>query len=398
MNGARSGPAVRLTEAQKLDWLRLIRCENIGPRTFRFLLNRYGGAGAALEALPALIAAGWSGRKIKLASRSDAEREMEAALACGARFIALGESEYPASLRAIESPPPLIAARGYLPALQSSMAAIVGARNASAAGLAMAERLARGLGAAGYVVVSGLARGIDAQAHRAALTSGTVGVCAGGLDRPYPAEHAGLIEQMLEHGAAVSEMPFGWEPRGRDFPRRNRLVSGLALGTIVVEAARRSGSLITARFAREQNRELFAVPGSPLDPRAEGPNDLLREGAHVCASDQDVIEVLAPLVRRGALQYDLLLEAGRPEGGEPLWDEREASDADDSDEAPAPAGEPLDALLARLLGPSPVSVDDVVRVSGRPARDIRNALVELELQGRLARHGGDMVSLVETRP
>jgi DNA processing protein len=265
--------APRLTDEQRLDWLQLIRCENIGPRTFRTLLNRFGGAGPALEALPDLIRKTSSGRAIKLATRAETEDEMLAAAAIDVRFIALGEPEYPAALRAIDAAPPLIAVRGQDNVLLEPGVAIVGSRNASAAGLAFTDRLARGLGRAGFVIVSGLARGIDLAAHRASIETGTIAVLAGGGHaRPYPAEHAPLLDEIAKKGAIVSEMPLNWEPRGRDFPRRNRIISGLALGTVVVEAARRSGSLITARFASEQGREVFAVSGSPLDARSEGTN------------------------------------------------------------------------------------------------------------------------------
>ena len=278
MAASRAHEGMRLTDEQRLDWLRLIRTDNVGPRTFRALVNHYGGARAALAALPDLARRGGATRPARVHSRPDAERELAAAQALGVSFVALGESDYPRRLQMIDDAPPLLAVRGRTAALDRPMVAIVGSRNASAAGVRFAERLARDLGAAGFVVVSGLARGIDAAAHRASLASGTVAVLAGGHDRIYPPEHAGLADAILADGAAVSEMPLGWEPRARDFPRRNRLISGLALGVVVVEAARRSGSLITARIALEQGREVFAVPGSPLDPRAEGTNESAQAG------------------------------------------------------------------------------------------------------------------------
>ena len=276
---------------------------------------------------------------------------------------------------------------------------MVGARNASGAGLAFTERFSRGLGAAGFVVVSGLARGIDGCAHKATLSTGTIGVLAGGLDRPYPPENAGLIESVATRGALISEMPLGCEPRGRDFPRRNRIVSGLALGVVVVEAERRSGTLITARFAREQGRDLFAVPGSPLDPRAEGTNDLLAEGALMCRSAGDVVQRLAPLAQRGG-GYGLLAEPGAVYIHEPLWDEY--------DEEPDTPEETLSPALAEkretarafapqtiddLLGPAPLSVDELARVSGCTPGEVRLRLQELELQDKIERHSGDRVSL-----
>jgi DNA processing protein len=265
---------LRLTDAERLDWLRLIRSENVGPRTFSGLLRHYGSAGAALAALPELARRGGAARPGYICSPAEAAREIEAAQAAGGVFVGLHEPEYPVALRAIADPPPLIAVRGDLGTLTRPAVAIVGSRNASAAGQKIAGRLARELGGAGFVVVSGLARGIDAAAHRASVDTGSLAVLAGGHAHIYPEEHVRLLEDLLHTGAALSEMPFAWEPRARDFPRRNRLISGVALGVVVVEAAARSGSLITARDALEQGREVFAVPGSPLDPRAEGTNHL----------------------------------------------------------------------------------------------------------------------------
>jgi DNA processing protein len=409
----------RLTDEQRLDWLQLIRCENVGPRTFRTLLNRFGGAGAALEALPDLIKRAATGRAIKIATRAEAEAEMAAAAAIGVSFIALGEPDYPAALRAIDAAPPLIALRGQAKALSEPAVAIVGSRNASAAGLAFTDRLARGLGRAGFVIVSGLARGIDLAAHRASLESGTIAVLAGGHARPYPAEHAPLIDEIAEKGVVVSEMPLNWEPRGRDFPRRNRIVSGLALGTVVVEAARRSGSLITARFAGEQGREVFAVPGSPLDPRAEGTNDLLREGATLCTRVEDVEEALAPLLGRKPDDIFTESEAEAASGKrERLWDELDlfgeeppqaetapilwsaeeegpASAPSRSTNGPGPqSAEDRRTQLVSLLSPAPVNIDDLVRAMECPASEVRALLFELEIAGRLARYGGDLVALI----
>jgi len=404
--------SVRLTDAQRLDWLQLIRCDNVGPRTFRALVNKFGGAGAALRALPELLRNAKGERAIRLFARDEAEREIAAAAKSGVRYVALGEADYPATLRAIDSPPPLIAVRGRAEALSRPAVAIVGSRNASAAGLAMAERLARVLSKEGIVVISGLARGIDAAAHRASLPSGTVAALAGGHARLYPAEHAELAQAICENGAIISEMPHEWEPRGRDFPRRNRLVSGLALATVVVEAARRSGSLITARFAGEQGREVFAVPGSPLDPRAEGTNDLLRSGATLCTRAEDVLEAIAPMIAGGAPRADLFGEDAGLARTEPLWDESDLFDVG----ANAPPhtlpdhemnepreifahGTPAtdaDAALERvsaLLGPSPIGVDDLLRAAQLPAQAVHTALLELEIEGRLARHGGNRVSL-----
>jgi DNA processing protein len=413
----RAGPAARLTDEQRLDWLQLIRSENIGPRTFRTLVNRFGGARAALEALPELVARHGGGRRVVIASRDDCRRELERVDRLGARLVAGGEPEYPPALRMIDDSPPLICVRGDLSALMRPIVAIVGSRNASAAGLAFADRLARELADADFVVASGLARGIDQRAHRASLGTGTIAVLAGGLDRIYPHEHIGLADEIAERGVVVSEMPLGWEPRGRDFPRRNRIVSGLSLGVVVVEAARRSGSLITARFANEQGREVFAVPGSPLDPRSEGANDLLRQGATLCVSGNDVISALAPLVQGGLperrdLDEDMAYAANR---AETLWDEtdlfgdhsppladpllefdddggRDAAHTGKVDFIQAPAGpRDLRRAVEELLGPSPVSIDDLVRAAGASAGEVQAALFDLELEGKLARHGANMV-------
>ena len=392
---------MKLTDEQRLDWLRLIRSENVGPRTFRALINRFGGAAAALDALPDLARRG--GRPmLKVASRNDAEREMAIAGRLGVRFIAMGEAEYPRPLQAIDTAPPLIAVRGSTEVLARPSIGIVGSRNASAAGLTFTERLSRQLGEAGYVVVSGLARGIDTRAHKATLETGTVAVLAGGHDKVYPSENEPLLRAIVEHGGAViSEMPMGWEPRGRDFPRRNRIVSGLSYGVVVVEAARRSGSLITARFALEQGREVFAVPGSPLDPRAEGTNDLIREGATLCSSVEHVTSVLEPLIAAGPR-----LDTGAEEpkhllGTEELWDELDLPDVPRAPTGSVPPSAGIDeegtdgsAELIHLLGPSPVAVDDLVRQSGLSIRTVQMTLLELEIAGRLERHGGNAVSLI----
>ncbi|GEP05930.1 DNA-processing protein DprA [Methylobacterium oxalidis] len=394
---------MQLTDAQRVDWLRLIRTEGVGPRTFRGLINRYGGAAAALDALPELTAA--RGRRVLPPTRGQAEAEIAAAVRIGARLVALGEAEYPKPLQATDTAPPLLAIRGEASVLRRPAVAIVGSRNASAAGLAFTERLARGLGEAGLVVVSGLARGIDARAHRAALATGTVAVLAGGQDRIYPPSHAALVEEILAAGGAlVAEMPMGWEPRGRDFPRRNRIISGLSLGSVVVEAARRSGSLITARFALEQGREVFAVPGSPLDPRAEGTNDLIRQGATLVAEPDHVLLVLAPLVAEESGEAGIAVE--RPDfGDEPIfWDE---IDLDGialpvpaeglAETAPASglaeAGDDRARLIA-FLSPTPIGADELARASGLSVRVVQTALLELELDGRIERHGSGSVSLI----
>jgi DNA processing protein len=406
-----------LSDAQRFDWLRLIRSENVGPRTFRALINRFGSAHAAIEALPRILP---RGRAVHVATEEEIERELAQAARCGARFVAIGEPDYPPLLRRIDSAPPMLAMRGDAAVFARPAVAIVGARNASGAGLAFAERLVRGLAQAGFVVVSGLARGIDIRAHQVSMESGTVAVLAGGHDKIYPAEHTTALERLLLHGAALSEMPFGWEARGRDFPRRNRLVAGLAQGTVVVEAARRSGSLITARFAAEQGREVFAVPGSPLDPRAEGTNDLLRDGATICTSAQDVIDALARQIERP--ERDVFNEpepADAPD--EPLWDEldlpeiqaapkapeaassmadhsRRAAEFESSRSEPPAAGvtgadrDSMRRRIIALLGPSPLSIDELARAAQIPAGELRAILLELELSGQLEHQSGDLVS------
>jgi DNA processing protein len=276
----------------------------------------------------------------------------------------------------IDDAPPLISVRGNPDVLARPQIAIVGSRNASAAGLKFAERMARALGAAGFAVVSGLARGIDAAAHRASLQTGTIAVLAGGHDCIYPAEHVELVEALVVDGAAISEMPLGWEPRAHDFPRRNRLISGLSIGVIIVEAARRSGSLITARMAGEQGREVFAVPGSPLDPRCEGTNGLLKQGAIPVTEASDVIAAIEPILGRGVQLTEIR---------EPAQDTLQTNSepgADDRDR------------IVSLLGPTPVSIDDLVRLAQTTPAIVRAVLLELEIAGRIERHGAGLVSLL----
>ena len=394
---------MQLTDAQRLDWLRLIRTDGIGPRTFRGLINRFGSASAALDALPDLTKR--AGKRTVPPTRAEAEREMAAAARLGARFVAMGEAAYPKALHATETAPPLIAVRGDPAVLLKASVAMVGSRNASTAGLAFTERLARGFGEAGLVVVSGLARGIDARAHRATLATGTVAVLAGGQDRIYPETHAGLVDEIVDAGGAVvAEMPMGWVPRGREFPRRNRIISGLSLGTVVVEAARRSGSLITARFALEQGREVFAVPGSPLDPRAEGTNDLIRQGATLVSEVEHVLSVLEPLIAGDTPSAGGLNDRPEPSGTTDYWDEIDFDGTapaalplfPGADEPVEPASEPEDdrARLIAQLSPTPIGTDELARSTGLPVRVVQTTLLELELDGRIERHGSGTVSLV----
>ena len=350
---------------------------NVGPRTFRALTTNCGSVRGALDALPELARRGGAKRPIRIASIEEVEKELIAARKFGVRFVALGEPDYPPALQEIDSAPPILALRGRADVLRKPSVAIVGSRNASAAGLTFAERLARGLGQAGYVIVSGLARGIDQRAHVASLETGAVGVLAGGHGKPYPSEAVPLMERMVESGAVLSEMPVEWEPRGRDFPRRNRIVSGLALGVVVVEAARGSGSLITARFALEQNRQIFAVPGSPLDPRAHGTNDLLKQGASICTEPEDVLSALE-LVRSD--DNLAVMREGSGAAGEPLWGEqalygvdpqltprtRAGDEFDDASAAPYTLGNEAEIARERivaLLGPSPITLDELARAA-----------------------------------
>jgi DNA processing protein len=304
-----------LNPSERLDWLRLIRTENVGPVTFYQLLSRFGSAGAALEALPGLATRG--GRHVPLAPypKSFAERELAVAEKAGIALIAWGEPDYPEALAAVDDAPPLIALRGRRELLRRRAIAIVGARNASANGRRLARDIAGDLGQHGLAVASGLARGIDAAAHLGALPSGTVAVVAGGVDIVYPEENRELYEAIAENGAIIAEPPLRTVPQARHFPRRNRLISGLALGVVVVEAAARSGSLITARYALDQGRDIFAVPGSPLDPRCRGTNDLIRRGAHLTESAEDVLqqysnETLAP--RRSPASPPLSIDRRAP--------------------------------------------------------------------------------------
>ncbi|WP_298260062.1 DNA-processing protein DprA [Bradyrhizobium sp.] len=367
----RSPPTTHLTDAERIDRLRLIRADNVGPRTFRSLVRHFGSARAALERLPEFARRGGASRPQRIPSEADAHAELDACAKLGVSLIAPEEAGYPPRLTELDDAPPLLGVRGVIDVLMRPMIAIVGSRNASAAGLKFAQVLAHDLSNAGFVVVSGLARGIDQAAHRASIEGGTLAVLAGGPDKIYPPEHTDLLTAILRHGAAISEMPLGYVARAHDFPRRNRLVSGSSLGVIVVEAALRSGSLITARLANEQGREVFAVPGSPLDPRAAGTNGLIKQGATLITEAADVIDAVQPIMGR---PIDL-----REDDVEPL--------------APDPDTAERDRVVS-LLGPTPVQLDDLIRLSGASAAVVRTVLLELELAGRLERHGGGLISLI----
>lgn len=381
----------RLDDGERLDWLRLWRSENVGPRAFADLLSLAGGAADALERLPELARRGGLRRAVGVCSRERAERERDALEAAGGRLIALCEPDYPRALAAIADPPPLISVLGDPALLGRKAVAVVGAREASAAGGRFARGLAAELGAAGWTVVSGLARGIDTQAHLGALDTGTVAVVAGGVDIVYPPENEALYRRVAESGAAVAEQPFGARPTARHFPRRNRIVSGLAAGVAVVEATARSGSLITARLAAEQGREVFAVPGSPFDPRHRGTNALIREGAALVECAADVIQGLEGLQAHGLRAPDRFA-AGDRLGWDPA---APVEEADLEDEAPLPSPADADArrrAVLEALDPAPVGVDELVRQCHLPPSEVMAAVLELELAGRAARHGNGLIS------
>lgn len=373
-------PATRrlLTDAQRVAWLRLIRTENVGPATFRDLVNHFGGAEAAVAALPELSRRGGRQNPIRICPLKDAEAELSRADAIGATLLALGEPGYPRWLAQVDAPPPLLYGRGKPEISDGPAIAIVGARNGSAIGQKFTRLLAAGLGQAGFAIVSGLARGIDTAAHVASLETGTIAVLAGGIDNIYPPENAQLHAAIGQRGLLLSERQPGFVPRGQDFPRRNRLISGIAAGVIVVEAAERSGSLITARLAGEQGREVFAVPGSPLDPRAAGTNALIKQGATLITCVDDVIAALEPA----------LGQVAKP-STEFLCDPTPAASA------PAEVGGGARARILEALGPSPVDIDEVIRATGLSAREVNIVLLELDLAGRLERHGRQLVSLRE---
>jgi DNA processing protein len=353
-----------LSAAERIAWLRLARTSRVGPVTFAQLIRRYQAAEKALAALPGLARRG-GGKIGATPSVADAESEIAATEAAGGRLIMSCEPDFPKLLRALDPPPPVIGVLGRVELLQKRSVALVGARNASALGRRFAEDVARDLGKGGFVVVSGLARGIDAAAHLGSLATGTVAVVAGGLAHVYPPEHEELHRRIAKDGAIVSENPLRYEPTARDFPRRNRLISGLSLGVVVIEAAERSGSLITARFALEQGREVMAAPGSPLDPRARGSNRLIREGATLIESGADVSDVLS------GLPLGRAEEPGRGYGEEPMDEATLEAEADRIRET-----------VFELLSPSPTHQNDLIRFSGASAAAVLAALVELELAGR----------------
>lgn len=352
--------ARELNFTERRDWLRLIRTQNVGPVSFRDLINRYGDASTALDALPSIIRK----KNIQPPRPEQVEAEMEFAEKMGVRIICAIEPDYPAYLRALDPPPPVISVLGRLDVLHRPCVAIIGSRNASAIGQRFANNLAAELGQAGYAIVSGLARGIDSAAHQGSLESGTIAVLGGGVDHIYPRENAELHAHITRSGAVVSESPMGYRASARDFPRRNRIISGLSKGVVVIEAAERSGTLITARYALEQNREVMAAPGSPLDPRTKGCNRLIRQGAHLIESAEDVMTVLETL-----RPLDLE-EPKSPYDSAPFDPDRAASEIHKAK-----------MTIQALLSPTPTPRDDIIRASKLPIQIAVAALLEMELGG-----------------
>lgn len=364
-----SAPRAGLGRDEAFARIRLLRSPNVGPVSYRQLLRRFGDAVSALAALPDLAARG--GAPYRPAPVERIEDEIAAVKRAGARYLFHDFPDYPPLLAQVESAPPILTVRGDAALASRPAVAVVGARNASAAAVKLARDFAGALAEAGFVVVSGLARGVDGAAHRGALAGGTIGVIASGIDIAYPPQHAALQEEIAERGLLVAEQPPGTEPLARHFPSRNRIIAGLAAGTLVVEAAPRSGSLITARLAAEFGREVMAIPGSPLDSRAHGCNQLIRDGAVLVQTPEDVVELLSGF---DGAPRSCFREAPPP----PLA-------------GPEAADEPAD--IAGLLTIAPVAVDELIRQSGESAAAVQLALLELEIAGRLVRHAGGRVSL-----
>lgn len=372
---------------ERLAWVRLARTERVGAIAFGQLIGRFGSARAALDALPGVTGRLSGGRAPRIPPPERVIAEHRSLADRGGRFVLLGDAEYPVALAAIPDPPPVLSCIGALPLASRPVVAIVGARNASASGRRLARDLARDLGAAGIIVASGLARGIDAAAHDGALESGTVAVVAGGVDVIYPRENRSLHEAIAEGGMLVSEMPLGTIPTARHFPRRNRIVSGLAYAVVVVEAALRSGSLITARLAADQGREVMAIPGSPLDPRCRGANALIKKGAALVENADDVLEALAPM---------LAAPVGRAASARSGAQRRDVAPADGG-AATTPgeeAGTDAAEHLLALLGPTPVAVDELIRECQLSPAAVRAVLLEAELAGRVERHPGDRFTII----
>jgi len=366
-----------------IDILQLIRSENVGPVTFFQLLRRFGSPKAALDALPELAQRGGMKRPLRLASRQAVEREIALTEKFGASFCVYGDAAYPKLLMEINDPPPLIAIRGSAAHWQKKRCiAMVGSRNASANGCTLTRKLARACGELGLTATSGLARGIDTAAHQGALATGTVGVIAGGIDNIYPPENKSLYDELAEKGAIISENPFGANPQARSFPSRNRIIAGMSEGLLVVEAAPKSGSLITARYALEYNREVMAIPGFPLDPRSAGTNGLIKQGALLVESAEDILEALQQAHWNAATSpaQTRLQEPVAPEFTTALTDDAQL--------------ENIRSLLLEKLAATPIQLDELARDSHIPIALMQSAVLELELAGQLSRHPGGRIARI----
>lgn len=380
MTGEEPQTQFELSDRQRLAWLRLYRSDNVGPATFRDLINHCGSAQAAIDMIPELSARGGAKRKINIASEDDAKREIDSINKFGAKLVGIGEADYPKLLRYTELAPPLVTIMGNAESVNKPSVSVVGSRNASMAGIKMTTKLSYELGQTGHIIVSGLARGIDKAAHEAAIETGTIAVMAGGINKPYPTENIDLFKRIIssKNSCAITDKPFGWEPRANDFPRRNRVIAALSMGLIVVEAAQRSGSLISARLANELGRTVFAVPGSPLDPRSYGTNNLIREGATLITNAADVLEGLKPLDERS-----LPLKSIQPG----LFEDDKYITLPPSDNARA--------SVISLLSPSPSEVDEIIAHTGLKPAQVALIILELDLSGCIERHSGNRVSLID---
>ncbi|MCZ2328291.1 DNA-processing protein DprA [Bartonella sp. F02] len=386
-----SRKGILLTDNQRLNWLRLLRSENVGAITFRNLIEYYKTAENALAALPELSKKGGFSASIRIATLEDAEKEMHKAEQLGIRFVGIGEPDYPPLLKTMEASPPLIAIKGDSSVFHKSSVGIVGSRNASAAGKKLTAQFAHFLGHAGFTIVSGLARGIDSVAHHASLLTGTIAVMAGGIDHIYPSENKKLYHDILANGGAViSEMPIGWKPRAIDFPRRNRIVAGLSLGLLVVEAAMRSGSLITARQATEIGRLIFAIPSSPLDPRSIGTNNLIKEGALLSTHPSDIVEALTPLIPNTT---DSQLSFFKESDTVQLQRENFNLSNTKTEKPPSIGNDAERMAVLSSLSTTPIDIDTLSIHSGVSLQNLYLLLVELDLAGKLIRHSGGYVSL-----
>ncbi|MGB4107281.1 MAG: DNA-processing protein DprA [Alphaproteobacteria bacterium] len=368
--------------SDKLDWMRLARTENVGPITFYRLVEAYGSPGRALERLPELSRRGGRAKPLKAPDVSAIEKEYEALQKLGGDIVTAGEEAYPLALAAIDDAPPVISVLGDITLAANCCVAVVGARNASLNGRKFAEKLARELGESGQTVVSGLARGIDTAAHTGSLSSGTIAVVAGGIDIVYPEENKKLYEDIKERGLIIAETPLGVPPIAQSFPRRNRIVSGLSKGVVVVEATMRSGSLITARMAGEQGRDVYAVPGHPFDPRAQGSNHLIREGATLVRGAEDIIEAIR------SFSGHTMREPKQPE---PRFPGPFQGPPDRDAERPENAAD----IVFGHLSFTPLAVDELIRTCHLSISVVQMALLEMELAGRVKRYPGNRVSLIQ---